>query len=238
MNKLFQAEGPIFSFLGKVSDIIILNIIFLIGCIPIITIGASLTALITTASKCICRDEGYLFETFRKVFISSFKKSTLTFILLAIMTLIFYVDILYVQSVFSSPFRQIFTVLFLSVAIVLFLISEYLFFCIGTGTPYSSSENDKPLRRQPLLRSFKEDIKKASLLSIGCLPYTLLITLINLLPVLITLISGALYTGLLAVYIFFGFALTAALDGFFILKAYTKIISGHSCQNESHRDQE
>ena len=45
MNNLFNMDGPLFRFLSKVADLMILNLIFLISCIPIVTIGASITAL-------------------------------------------------------------------------------------------------------------------------------------------------------------------------------------------------
>ena len=45
MGKLFDLESPLFSFLNKFADLIYLNILTMICCIPIITIGASMTAL-------------------------------------------------------------------------------------------------------------------------------------------------------------------------------------------------
>ena len=41
----FNMDGPIFRFLNKMADLCILNLIFMICCLPVITIGASLTAL-------------------------------------------------------------------------------------------------------------------------------------------------------------------------------------------------
>ena len=41
----FNLDSPVMRFLTKVADLIILNILFLICCIPIVTIGAASTAL-------------------------------------------------------------------------------------------------------------------------------------------------------------------------------------------------
>ena len=41
MNRLFQIDNPFFRFMGNVADLVILNFLFLICCIPIVTVGAS-----------------------------------------------------------------------------------------------------------------------------------------------------------------------------------------------------
>lgn len=45
MGRLFDLDSPVFSFLSKMADLIYLNILAFICCIPIITVGASMTAL-------------------------------------------------------------------------------------------------------------------------------------------------------------------------------------------------
>ena len=56
MGKLFDLDSPLFSGLNKLADLIYLNILTMICCIPIITIGASMTALNYVALK-IVRNE-------------------------------------------------------------------------------------------------------------------------------------------------------------------------------------
>ena len=43
MGKLFNIDSPVMRFLGKVADLMILNLVTLLCCIPVVTIGASLT---------------------------------------------------------------------------------------------------------------------------------------------------------------------------------------------------
>ena len=43
--KLFDIDSPLGQLLTKITDLLILNLCFLICCLPIFTIGASLTAL-------------------------------------------------------------------------------------------------------------------------------------------------------------------------------------------------
>ena len=41
MGKLFGPDSILFAFLAKIADLIILNVLWIIGCIPSVTIGAS-----------------------------------------------------------------------------------------------------------------------------------------------------------------------------------------------------
>ena len=45
MGKLFNLDSPIMRVLGTLADMCVLNLITLIGCLPIITAGASITAM-------------------------------------------------------------------------------------------------------------------------------------------------------------------------------------------------
>ena len=41
MDRIFNMDNKFFTFMGKAADLILLNIIFLICCLPVVTIGAS-----------------------------------------------------------------------------------------------------------------------------------------------------------------------------------------------------
>ena len=45
MNKFFSLDSPIMVFMSKIADLIFLNILAIVFSIPIITIGASWTAM-------------------------------------------------------------------------------------------------------------------------------------------------------------------------------------------------
>lgn len=76
MGGIFNYDGPLMSGLGKVADLVILNLLTLLFCIPIVTIGASLTACHYVALK-IKRGEGYVFQNFWKSFKENLKQSTI-----------------------------------------------------------------------------------------------------------------------------------------------------------------
>lgn len=69
---MFQIDGPIWRFINLLGDMIILHVLWLICCIPVITIGPATTAAHYAALK-IVRDEGrgvwhMFFKSFRENF--------------------------------------------------------------------------------------------------------------------------------------------------------------------------
>ena len=74
--KLFRLDGGLYQGLTRLADVIILNFIFLIACLPIFTIGASFTALYSVTLKLIEQEETYVLRDFWKSFRSNFFQST------------------------------------------------------------------------------------------------------------------------------------------------------------------
>lgn len=64
MSKLFNLENPVWNFLGKLVDMMILTGLWLICCIPVVTIGASTTALYSVTLKMAENKEGYIVSSF------------------------------------------------------------------------------------------------------------------------------------------------------------------------------
>ena len=58
--KLFDLDSPLTQALNKVADLLWLNVLTMICCIPVVTAGASLTALHYMALKMARNEECYL----------------------------------------------------------------------------------------------------------------------------------------------------------------------------------
>lgn len=85
--KGFSYDGPIMSFLSRVADILILNVLTLIFSIPLITIGAATTAAHYTALK-MRREEGHVLSCFWKSFKMNLKQSTGIWLIFAVYCLL------------------------------------------------------------------------------------------------------------------------------------------------------
>lgn len=92
MGKWFDIESPLIQGLNKVADLMWLNVLTLLCCIPIITAGAALTAAHYVALKIKRNEEGYIAREFFKSFKMNFKQSTIIWLMILVITLIFATD--------------------------------------------------------------------------------------------------------------------------------------------------
>ncbi|MDE5596358.1 MAG: YesL family protein, partial [Lachnospiraceae bacterium] len=58
LQKFFDYDGKPMSFLNKTGEIILVNIVFLLCCIPVVTIGSALTSFYYATMKSIRRERG------------------------------------------------------------------------------------------------------------------------------------------------------------------------------------
>ena len=112
--------------LGKIGDKICLNVMWLICCIPIITIGASTTALYTVMLRMVKNEEGYIFRGFLKAFKSNFKQSTLIWLILLLLGIVWTVDFR-VSGFMPGMAGIILSALFLALGFILLSVMSYIF---------------------------------------------------------------------------------------------------------------
>lgn len=73
--------------LSRLFDILLFGIITMILCVPIITIGAAITANMDVYLQCALQKDGKLFKRYFKAFAKNFLKSTLIWIILLVVGL-------------------------------------------------------------------------------------------------------------------------------------------------------
>lgn len=89
---MFKLDSPLMNFLGKVCDIMILNILIIICSLPIFTIGASITAAYSVAYKMVKNEESYIIRNFFKAFKENFKQSTVIWLIFLAMGIVLFLD--------------------------------------------------------------------------------------------------------------------------------------------------
>ena len=122
MGKLFNLDSPVFSFLNKAADLIWLNILTFICCIPVVTIGASMTALNYVVLKMVRNEEGYITRSYFKSFKQNFKQATVIWLILLAVIMVLAGDF-YILRYALLEFPTWIKVALLAV-VVLFLISS------------------------------------------------------------------------------------------------------------------
>ena len=95
MSRIFDVDNGFFRFMTRVADALILNLIFLITCIPVVTIGASYTAMYNYCLKAVNNEEGYIWKSYWKSFKTNFVQGFLFEVIFAIIGIILYIDIKY-----------------------------------------------------------------------------------------------------------------------------------------------
>ena len=171
MGRLFDMDSPIMRFLGRVGDMMILNILVLICCIPIITVGAAFTAMHYVLLKMVRDEEGYLIRGFFKSFAQNFKQATLIWLLMLLVVAV-YVGDSYIFGYSGIAFPRGLIIAVIAIGITMLLVSMYVF---------------------PLLARFDNTIrntfKNAAVLTFANLPKTLLMALMYVLPLVISYYS-------------------------------------------------
>ncbi|MCM1541520.1 MAG: DUF624 domain-containing protein [Blautia sp.] len=171
MGSIFNLDSPVMQALGKVADLMWLNILTMICCIPIITIGPSLTAMNYMALKIVRNEECYITKGFFKSFKENFLQGMVIGIISLAVLLILVGDFVLLRNpdLGFSKYLQI----LITIVAVLFLFTELYVY--------------------PVLAKFANTIfrtiKNAFLMSIMQFPKTLLMIVIWALPGLLLFIS-------------------------------------------------
>lgn len=80
MRGMFSMDSPLMEFLTKIADLIIINLLFLLVSIPIVTIGAGYSAMYSVTMKLVKNEEGVVTKQFFKAFKENLKQSTVIWI--------------------------------------------------------------------------------------------------------------------------------------------------------------
>lgn len=110
--KLFGVDSIFYKSITKITDILLLNFLWLIASIPIVTIGASTTAAYYVAMKMVKDEEGYIARTFWKEFKSSFKKSTSIWFVMAFLGAMLYCNYALLGDLKEAPMSLFFVTIF------------------------------------------------------------------------------------------------------------------------------
>ena len=119
-------DNAFFRFMGKLFDVVALNLVFIIVCIPLVTIGPAISALYYASVKSIRRDRSYPIKEFFKALKRDFKQSFIVGLILVLAAAIIYVDIRFVVDYIKNNFTAM-RYVYLVIGLVISFISVYIF---------------------------------------------------------------------------------------------------------------
>ena len=84
MERFFNADNGVMRALSKIFDIGWLSLIYVVFCIPLITIGAATTSLYYVSAKVLRRGRSYVWTEFWRSFKQNFAPATLIWVVFAV----------------------------------------------------------------------------------------------------------------------------------------------------------
>ena len=128
MNHLFNLDGPVLQFINKIVYSVYLNILWFICSIPIVTIGASTTALFYVTLKISKNEEGSITKAFFHSFKENLRQGTVIWLILLAFGIILGIDgyVLYHMR-FENVFWTLCTAVFCVAAAAYAIILMYIF---------------------------------------------------------------------------------------------------------------
>ena len=203
--------------LGKIGDMICLNVMWLICCIPIITIGASTTALYTVMLRMVKNEEGYIFRGFHKAFKSNFKQSTLIWLILLLLGIVWTVDFR-VAGFMPGMAGIVLSAIFLALGFILLSVMIYIF-------PLTARYEN----------GIKATFKNALILTVAKLPYTFLMVAIVVAAVFASLWSAFTLLFSLPLWLIIGGALIAWVNSYILRRVFVVFEGSDSRTEEENR---
>lgn len=91
MSRFFSVDNPVWAAVDTFGKIIILNILWVICSIPVVTMGASTTALVYACLK-LRNKEGYVIQNFFHSFKENFKQATVIWLIMLVIGAILAAD--------------------------------------------------------------------------------------------------------------------------------------------------
>lgn len=207
MNRFFNMDNKFFVFMGRVADLIILNLVCLLCCLPIVTAGAAITATYYVTMKMVRNEESYIIRSFFKSFKENFKQATIIHLIMLVTAVILFFDLNIVNNMEGNLSRVLFCV-FIAFTLLYALLLLYVY---------------------PVLAKFYNSLKNtftnSFLMAIRHLPYTFLMLVITLLPLGIFFIPDfRIQSTLLMLVFLMGFSVIAYLNSKFLVKIFDHYI--------------
>lgn len=205
LSRMLSNDSPIIRFLIRGTDLVLLNMLFILSSLPILTIGASITSLVTSWQRILKNNDQRITAGYFQIFRENLKKSTLLFILLILTGTFFLLDYMLLSQ------QAILTKLIGITILIPFCVVWLLVFIFGFAY-IGRYEN-----------SLQMVIKNSLLIALNNLSKAVILVVMNILIVYFSISTPERLLTAIYINTFFGFSLLACINGILIQKAFKKI---------------
>ena len=200
--KKFGIDNPFFGFMGRVGDILILNILFVVTCIPVVTIGTSLCAMYQVALRMARKESNYVAKEYFRAWKAEWRQSTVIWLILLAAGCLLVFDVI--------VGRDMWNLLNAAVGALLFVWGMLFTYVFAVQARFANT--------------VRNTVKNAMYMAVRHFPFTVLMLALNVIPVLCILLGTAAMAMATPIYIAAGFALTARINAVFLNRIFKKYI--------------
>ena len=161
MFGFLNIDGPFYKTLTKITNYLILGVVWLIACAPIFTIGPACTALYAAHHKVVKNGNGYVWSTFWQQFRANFKQSFLLGLIMLVIVAVFALDFYFMLIMGNAGKMDMLIIIFAVMAVLGVMWMQYWF-------PYISHIEDP----------VKTVLKNTLIMTFAHLPQSILILLV------------------------------------------------------------
>ena len=200
--RFFSFDSPLMRFLNKLANIMMVNLCFVVCCLPVITVGASVTAMYRCFLTMAKDGDISPFKLFFSSFKENFKKATLLELCCLPAVAVVVVEVLaYMSGIVGNGGWTV--VMYFLPFIIISCILSYVF----------------PLQAQ-FENTVKGTIKNSFILALSHFPVTIIITALNLVFPALFCYRPDLLLRTLILWLLLGFALVAYLNTSFLRRVF------------------
>lgn len=194
MKKLFNYDSPVFQTLGRLADLAMLSVLFLACCLPVVTVGAAASALFRAVYDLTLERGGGAVKNYFQAFRANFRQATGAWLLSLLGFVSLFCDWFLLKLYFQGTAFTVLACIVLALALGLVGFLCYLF---ALTARYENT--------------LREHARNALILTVRYFPKTLLMILIQMLPLLMFVLRPYLMVQTLLFWILFcpGFSVQA-----------------------------
>lgn len=190
---LFSMDNLFFRTMSKITDLVWLNILTLLGCLPVITGGASLTAMYSVLLRMVRDEEGSVTRNFIRGFRENFKNATKVWIVALLAALFFFMDFNILRQGVLDGYDTLYKVSIAAITILIVLLLMILQYTFPLLARYD--------------RDLKGTLRNAVIIMVARVPRTVSMLIIWLFPVALMILSNY--------FLWFWFLYGLAFPGYF-----------------------
>ena len=220
MKSFLNFDSPFFQFLCRVADLIIVNVLFLVCCVPVVTAGASLAAMTRVCQDIVLDASSGVVKSFFRAFRANFKQATAAWLIMLVFVVSLVCDRLLIDAFLTGGIASILRALVAVLAVGCLALACWLF---------------------PLMVRYDNTLRQhtvnALILAVTKLPRTLLMTALAAIPFALCYFSVVTFLKTLSFWVIIGCGVICLLNSLLMAPVLAQL-EGRDKEKEKPEDEE